>query len=168
MTLMPCACERLDALAVVADRPLALQPQHAGLARSVDVGVEQPDPGAIQRQGQRQVDRGGRLADAALAGRHGHDVADAGQRRQLALGRVRSDLPADGDRGRRQGGLGPQQRLEFGLERAGIGPRGKAEFDLDDRPAAVQSNGLHSFGSRQRHPQVRFDIIPDQEAGLGE
>ncbi len=95
-------------------------------------------------------------------------VADTRQRLQLALRRMRGDLPADGDRGVGQPGLGPQQRLELALERAGVGPRGKAEFDLDDRPTALQSNGLHSFGRRQRHPQVRFDIIPDQEAGLGE
>ena len=86
--------ERLDALAVAADRPFARQAQHAGLARAVDVGVENADARAVVRQGQRQVDRDGGLADAALAGSDRDDVADARQRLPAGGRGLRGDFPA--------------------------------------------------------------------------
>ena len=97
MTFTPWASSGSHSLAVAADRPLALQTHHARLARAVDVRIEQADAGAVERQGEREVHGGRRLADAALARRDGDDVADARQRLQLALHRVRLHLPADRD-----------------------------------------------------------------------
>ena len=57
---------------------------------------------------------------------------------------------------------------QAGRERLGITAQRKPEFDLDDRPRRPGPDGRHSFGVRQRHPEVGFDIIPDQQAGLGE
>ncbi len=125
--------ERLHALAVVADRPFALQAHHAGLAGPVDVGVEQADPGAVERQGQGQVDRRRGLADAALARGHRNDVADAGQRLQLALGDVGRDLPADRHRGVPEPGSLAQERLQFGGQRPGVAPGREAQLDLHQR-----------------------------------
>ena len=79
--------QRLDALAVRRGGPLAREAQHERLARTVDVRIEQADPRALRRPGQREIDRDGGLADAALAGGDGHDVADAGQRLQAAAAR---------------------------------------------------------------------------------
>ena len=71
---------------------LAGDAQHLRLRRAVDVGVEHADAGALGRQRQRQVDRGGGLADAALAGGHGDDVLHAGDQLDAALHGVRDDL----------------------------------------------------------------------------
>ena len=49
-----------------------------GDVRAGDVGVEQADGGTRLGQRDGQVDADGALADAALAGRDGDDVLDAG------------------------------------------------------------------------------------------
>src|SRR5690606_14224793 len=72
--------ERDDVLLVVGHQPATLDGVHLRLARAVDVRVQQPDVGAVEREGRRDVGRHRRLADAALAGADGHDVIDAGQR----------------------------------------------------------------------------------------
>ncbi len=50
--------------------------EHALLAGSVDIGIEQADAGTEGLQGEGEVDRGGRFADPALAGGDGDDVLD--------------------------------------------------------------------------------------------
>jgi hypothetical protein len=87
--------ERLQELAVPRFRPSPKQAQHAGLARPIDVGVEQPYARAFPGQREREVHRNRRLADAALAGRDGQHIADARQRLQPVLHRMRHDLARD-------------------------------------------------------------------------
>jgi hypothetical protein len=66
--------------------------QHLRLRRAVDVGIQQADVGALGGQRQRQVHRGGGLADAALAGGHGDDVLHLRNQLHAALHAVRDDL----------------------------------------------------------------------------
>ena len=74
--LEPVAFDRLQRLAV--DRlGLLLDAEHARHRGAVDVGVEQAGADAVGREPERQVHRGGRLADAALAGGDGDDVLHA-------------------------------------------------------------------------------------------
>ncbi len=105
------------------------------------------------------------LADSALAGGHGDHVADARQRLQATLDRVRRDLPADRHPARSDRRVGRQPLPQGGLEASPSEGQGKAQFDLDPHLPGLQPDGLHSFGVRQRHPEVGFDIIPDQQAG---
>jgi hypothetical protein len=56
-----------------------------------------PTRGAFGGQRQRQVDGGGRLADAALARGHGDDVLHVRHQLQAALHGVRNDLGVDVD-----------------------------------------------------------------------
>ena len=56
---------------------LARQSEEARRRRTVDVRVKENDLAAPGCQGQRQVGRGGRLADATLAAGHRHDGLDA-------------------------------------------------------------------------------------------
>jgi hypothetical protein len=72
-----------EPLAVRAAR-LARDAQHAGLRRSVDVGIEQADPLAEPGKRQREIDRSGRLSDPTLARRDRDHRADAGQARLAA------------------------------------------------------------------------------------
>ena len=75
--LEPVGLHRQQVLPVLLVGPHALgNPQHQLLAGAVDVGIEQPHPAAPGQQGQRQVDRGGGLADPALARGYGDDVLD--------------------------------------------------------------------------------------------
>src|SRR5581483_2266230 len=53
--------------------------QHLGHARPVEIGVEDADPPAVEREGVCQIRRERRLADAAFAGDHGHDGPHAAQ-----------------------------------------------------------------------------------------
>ena len=59
---------RLERLAVLRLRP-ARDAEHHRLRRAVDVGVEHADLRAFGGQREREIDRGRRLADAALAAR---------------------------------------------------------------------------------------------------
>ena len=59
-------------------RELAPGPQHPRDGGTEEIGIEDADPLAQALQGAGQVDGDGGLADAALAARHQHDVADAG------------------------------------------------------------------------------------------
>jgi hypothetical protein len=137
--------ERLDAPTVATDGPLALQAHHARLAGAVDVGVEQADLGALERQGQREVDCGGGLADPALAGSDRDDVADARQWLQSALHRLGRDLPGDLDPCRPHARVGRQKALEIRGQFLAVAPRREAQLDVYDRYTVLQSDGLHSF-----------------------
>ena len=127
-----------------------------------------PTRAPVERQGQRQVHGGGGLADAALAGRHGDHVADARQRLQPALHRLGATRQRTSTRAGPIAGLRPpaaaRGRGQFGAVAAGR----KAQLDLDDRRAALQPDGLHSFGVAQGHPEVWFDIILDHTADFAD
>ena len=64
----------------IVSRP-ALEVEEARQRRAVDVGVEDADAEPVGLEREREVDRGGRLADAALAARHRDDRVDAGDAR---------------------------------------------------------------------------------------
>ena len=66
--------------------------EHGGLGRTIDVGIENADLGALVAERQREVRRYRRLADPALAGRNGNDVLDARENALRALDFVRNDL----------------------------------------------------------------------------
>ena len=82
----------LQVLAIRGRRALAGESQHQRLARSVDVGVQDPDPGTLRGPGERQIHGHRGLADAALAGGDGDDVADLPERLEVALHGVRADV----------------------------------------------------------------------------
>ena len=77
MALRPIGLVRRED-AVVADGGLALEAEQLGDRGAVEIGVEDADAQALGGKRQREVDRDGGLADAALAGADGDDVADAG------------------------------------------------------------------------------------------
>ncbi len=82
---------RLQRLAV-ARLGLVGDAQHLRLRRPVDVRIQQTHVGALGRQRQRQVHRGGGLAHSALAGGHGDDVLHLRHQLDAALHAVRDDL----------------------------------------------------------------------------
>ena len=58
----------------VDDRRHLLDAEHLGDGEAVDVRIENPDGEPAGGEGDGEVDRGGRLANAALAGRHAEDA----------------------------------------------------------------------------------------------
>ena len=81
---------RLDRNDLVVEHPgLALGAEHQRHVGAVHVAVDEPDGDAALTQRQREVDRDGRLADAALAGRDRDGVAHLGdQVRRRRAGRA--------------------------------------------------------------------------------
>src|SRR5262249_41604693 len=57
------------------------QPEHDRHIGTVDVAVENANAASAARERQSQIDRNGRLTDAALPRADGDDVLDPGQRR---------------------------------------------------------------------------------------
>ncbi len=131
------AAGRIERLAVGRRRPRALQAHHARQARAVDVGVEQPDPGALGREGECQIRGDRRLADATLAGGDRDDVRDLGQR----------PLPRIGDECR-----------DAGLDRIG-----GADFDALGREVRHRAPGAAC--PRSRRPESRERCAPAGPAG---
>ena len=82
--------QRQDGASIRAGRPTG-NPQHAGLARAVDVGVQQADLETFRGQGNRQVGRHGGFANATLARGDGDDPINAPGVFVLRLGSVGSD-----------------------------------------------------------------------------
>jgi uncharacterized alpha-E superfamily protein len=98
MALQAVGGHRRDAFAI-RRFGLALNAEHARLARAVNIGVENADFRAFGRERQREIHRHRGLAHTALARRHGNDVLDVAQRRERALHLVRMDAATEGDRG---------------------------------------------------------------------
>ena len=113
----------LDAVAVhrgeqplLDDARLARQPEQLRHRGAVDVGVEQADLQALCGQREGEVAGGGGLADAALAGGDGDDVADtrecrARARRSGTAGRPRAAARAR--LRRRAGWFGPRSEVRL-------------------------------------------------------
>ena len=70
---------RNDLLGALIDLRAPLDPQHHLLGGAIDVGVEKSDREAEGAEGQREIGRDRRLADAPFARRHRHFVAHAGK-----------------------------------------------------------------------------------------
>jgi hypothetical protein len=62
--------------------------------------------------------------------------------------------------------MGRQLPTEGGGQLGPIAAGREPQLDLHDDRAALQPDGLHSFGVAQGHPEVRFDIILDHTAGF--
>ena len=75
MVATPCAISGCIFFAGVSWRLLAHRAHHGGERRAEDVGIEQADAQAGFRGRDREVDRDGRLADAALGRGDGDDAA---------------------------------------------------------------------------------------------
>ena len=122
---------------VAAHLRLAVEPEHARQAGTIDVGIQQADLQPLPRQRHRQIDRHGGLADAALAGRDRDDRADIGQQQwrlgvtvPACRGSRRCRCRVRGQHRGRVGhaGLAPQQRLgrrPYRLHRSGMGAVGQ-------------------------------------------
>jgi hypothetical protein len=166
---------RLEPRAAHGLRPLADR-QQLGQRRAVDVGVEHADLQAEVAQRQREIDRGGGLADAALAGGHRDDRGDARNaggalRLRLSLTvrvsvsvTLRSRRARSGRGGTRRG---PAAALPLG------GERDHRRLHAGDRLHRVlgalshRLPGLHGSGidaDRKEHLVARHDLR--QCAGL--
>ena len=143
MTFTSCATGAIMRALVGAGRALTRQSHHQRLARPVDVGIQQTDRRTFVGQAERQVRGSRRLADAALAGSHGDDVADALDRPQVALNAVRGDLPVDFDRDTARPDEGTHALLDRGRELVPIVACRESEDERDlqaaRRRAAVRA-----------------------------
>jgi hypothetical protein len=149
--------ERLEQLAVARLRPPPREAQHARLARPVDVRVEQADLRALGGEREREIHGDGRLADAALAGSHGDQIIDAGQRLQAVLNSVRHDRARDRELDRRPGeGLGAVHAQGF---RQCMAARGEWEPEpqRDVPRSAVALELERGAGPTERSARVRND-----------
>ena len=85
--------------------------EHLRQGGAVDVGIQQPDLQPLRRQRHREVHRGGRFADAALAGGDGDDLrsrpAAASRPARPAPGRARAAPCACGAAAPAPPGFGP-------------------------------------------------------------
>ena len=66
-------------LSAAGNEQRALDACHARLRRAVEVRVQDRNPKPAGAQRAREMQRQGALADAALAGAHGHEMAHAGE-----------------------------------------------------------------------------------------
>ncbi len=66
---------------------LAGQAEHQRLARSIDVRIEDADPGAPGGPRERKVDRDRGFANSTLAARHRNDILDASEGLEAAAAR---------------------------------------------------------------------------------
>ena len=136
---------------------------HARLARAVDIGVQQPDLEALGGEGEGQVGRGRRFADAALAAGHCDDVlhtrnqSTRGPARRLGLLLPRTGCRT-GCRTGRRGATGWLPR--GGISRLGgqNGGDGEHAFQLLDSRLRLFAQGL-----KLRTP---FGIDLDREADI--
>jgi hypothetical protein len=138
ITFTPCACSGSMR------RPSRVE--GPGLARTVDVGIQDPDPGPVERQRERQVHGRRRLADPTFARGDRQHVADAGQGTQVALDGMGPHLPVHPDLAGPELRPGVDQRLQRGLQLLLVSAHREAEFDVQDGPIALESDGFHSFG----------------------
>ena len=154
------AVHRLQGLAVDGLR-LAGDAQHARLGGAVDVGVEDADLGPLSGQGQRQVDRGGGLAHAALAGGHGDDVLDVVDGLEGLLHRVGVDLPGHVHGHVGHAGHGGDLLLDARGDGADHALGGEADHHLDLDLPALDLDALDGASADQIALQVRLDVTLD-------
>jgi hypothetical protein len=132
--------------------------EHAWLAGAVDVGIQDADPGTLGGQCQCKVDCDGGLADTALAGSHGDDVADAFDMLDALLRGVRGDLAGDIDDGGLDTGNGFDQRLQPGGEIIAVTRGREAQHDLHGRLVTVDADLLDALGRNQVLLKIGIDI----------
>ncbi len=74
------------------------QAQHQRLAGAKHIRIQQPHPGALRLQRQRQIHRRRGFPHPAFTGSDSNHIGDLVQRRQAALGPMRNDLRRQGQR----------------------------------------------------------------------
>ena len=114
--------------------------QHQGLARAINIRIQNTHPCPIRRQGQRQVDRGSGLTHPAFAGGHGNNILYlAHPFKGFALGRFYR--PVQGQlQGIAQGG---KQRRQRSLQRRLCQLNGIAETQCNLEHVTGDHNLLH-------------------------
>jgi hypothetical protein len=153
--------ERLHGLAVEA-LGTAVHAQHHRLRGAVDVGIQNADAGAFRGQGQRQVDRRGRLADPALAGGDRDDVLHIRHELEAALHRVRQDLGGHVDADVADAGNLAQRIHDRGADAGHLAPGRIAEFDVERGAVAVDLDVLDRLGADEVLAGVR---VSDRRQG---
>ena len=141
---------------------LGLDAEHDRHVGPVDVAVDDADAAAQLRQRDGQVHRDGGLADAALAGADGDDVADAGDRRAAALRQRRRPhhgrhLDVDGRHAGDAADGGGRLIAEQILHRT----RRRGQLDRDADRAAVDGDALHE--AEADDVLVEIGILDDAE-----
>ena len=137
------------------------------LRRAVDVGIQNADAGAFLGQGQREIDGGRALADAALAGCDGDDGLDARHQLDAHLDRMGDDLRIDVGRhvaDTRQGAHGRENLLADSVE---LGLGGIAEFDVEGNVVTVELDVLERLAGDEilagigvdRSSEGGFDLL---------
>jgi hypothetical protein len=131
------------------------------LRGAVDVGVEQADLEAVDMQREREVDRGRRLADTALAAGDRDDVLDAGERQPAAAGlaaRLSMCVAMTVCLGRAGRTRGPRRCLRRGAMGGQHDSGGQHPWQIHDRL-------LGGFAHRLHHRRLgRIDL--DREADM--
>ena len=128
--------EWLHGLAVCRFGALVGDAEHLGLARAVDVGVENPDARAFPSQGEGEVDGRRALAHAAFARSDGDDIFHAVDASQVVLHGMGQDPGSQFDMGFGNFRLREQGGFDLGLH-PGLAARGRiGEFDLDFNASA--------------------------------
>ena len=131
---------------------LARQPQHGRQRRSIDVGVQNPDRQAPPRQGRRQIDRHGRLADPALAAGHRQNTLHMGR----TLGRNRRLGPSLIGRSLRQARRATGSRSRHGLGGQHDRDPRHARHGLQRRLGCVAHGGVdRRLACRNLHDEAR-------------
>ena len=144
----------LDSLAI-GGVGLAVSAEHPRLARTVDVGIQDPDACPFGLQGQRQVDGHRGLTDAALAGGDGNDVLDIGLGFDAFLHGVGDDVAADVHRYPGLAGNGGKLCPYRLGQHVGVALRRKSQLDVDVDTIASDGDALDRLGADQVRAQIR-------------
>ena len=149
--------QRLERLAVAAFGMALEQAEHPGLTRPIDVRIEKADARTLLSQREREVHGDRRLADAALARRHGHDIAHAAEGLQALLDGVRDDVADDLESDR----LGVRQATTVLGQQADelctTSVHGKAARHHDLPVLPVRRDGERCAGRAERLRGLRHD-----------
>jgi len=132
--------ERLEGAAVAADGA-SIHARHQGDRRPVEIGVEQADRGTLLRQCDREVERDGALAHAALPRAHQHHVLDLREQAvRLPLGPA--DLRAKAELDLRHPGDRSQGGFHVGADAVAQRAGRCGEVHLQRNPAALDPHIL--------------------------
>ena len=138
--------ERLHGFAITA-LGSAGQAHHHGLAGAINICIQQAHTGALGSQRQRQIGRGGGLAHAAFARRHGNDVFHLRQQGHAGLRRMGNHFGCDLGLDRGHTGHLPDHMLQLLLKRSPQAFGGVAQFHLETHIAALELQVFDRFAA---------------------
>ena len=149
---------------VAPDLGLAVQAEHAGERRAVNVGVEKADFQPLTRQRHGQIHRDGGFAHTALSGGHRDDGLDLGQQhRCLRGGAVRVPMIVRVRLWWRRRASARLVRRQHG---GGVGDTGlPAEHLLRLPPHRLHGRRLRSVGQQADLHQTVADLDPLDQSG---